>query len=185
MLRPVGDDGRVAGRPRGFETVGDMLRSLAVVGGFVAVLMLITLRQTPDQDRSVDPDPVVAAAVEVAPFPASVPPATPDGWRPTSARVTPPESDPFSWYVGYITPEDRFVAVTESDGSRESFLGEIGVEGEAEGASLVAGTPWQRLDDPDGLHRALVREQNDVITVVTGTASYEVLEDVAASLRTS
>ena len=40
----VGDHGGVAGRVRGFETFGDMLRSLAVVGVFVAVILMILVR---------------------------------------------------------------------------------------------------------------------------------------------
>ena len=174
---------RVAGRPRGFETVGDMLRSLGVVGAFVAVIVLITLRQTPDQDRSVDPAPVVAAVEQTAPFEAFVPPATPEGWRPTSARITAPGEDPFAWYVGYITPDGRFVAVTETDGSREVFLGSVGAAGEPDGVTQVDGTEWERLADADGERRSLVTEDDDVVRVVTGTASYDELEDFAASLE--
>ena len=160
-----------------------MLRSLAVVGAFVAVILLITLRQTPDQDRRVDPSPVVEAAAEVAPYPALVPPATPEGWRPTSARITPPGADPFSWYVGYITPEDRFVAVTQSDDDRAVLLGEVGAAGDPDGTATVDGRTWERLGSDDDARRALVRDEDGVVTVVTGTAPYDVLEQLAASLQ--
>lgn len=158
-----------------------MLRSLAVVGACVAVVVLFTLRQEPEA-RSLDPGPVLAAAVETAPFRASVPSGTPEGWRVTSTRVTPPGEDPYAWYVGYVTAEGRFVAVTESDGERAPFLDSVAATGESVGDAQVAGDTWERLADSDDLHRSLVREQDGVVSVVTGTADFEILEDFAAGL---
>lgn len=164
-----------------------MLRSLAIVGVCVAVVAILPMMRTAGESRDVDPTPVLAAATEFAPFAASVPPETPAGWRVTSARISAPDEEPFAWFVGYVTEAGRFVAVTESDGERSPFLTSVGVDRSAaeDGTSRIRGDVWARLADADGLHRTLVREDTaaGVLTVVTGTADYEVLDDFAATLR--
>jgi hypothetical protein len=178
----------MAGRIRGFETVGDMVRSMGIVMIVVVGILLITFRQTPDPVQT-DPAPVLAGVAQAAPFEAEIPPPTPEGWRVTSARVTLPDADPYSWYVGYFTPEEEFVAVSQVYGSPETYLEEIGAEGRDAGTVEIDGDVWARVEQSDGTRRSLIRstprdaDEAAVTTVVTGTAPWSVLEDVAAGLR--
>lgn len=172
---------------RGFETVGDMLRSLAVVGAFVAVLLAVTLRQTPDPVTA-DAAPVAAAVSEAAPFKGAVVPGpVPPDWTTTSARVTLPTARPYSWYVGYQIPGDQFVAVSQvygpNAGEVRAYLEGVAADGDPAGTVSVDGREWAKVEQPDGSRRALVLADGEVTTVVVGTAGFDVLARTAAALR--
>jgi len=173
----------VAGRVRGFETVGDMARSLAVVGAFVLVIVLITLRQSPDHGASTDLAPVLAGVAQAAPSSATIPGPTPAGWTPTSARVSRPSDRPYYWYVGYVTDTKQFVAVSQVYGDASTYLRDIDARGARDGTVTIKGKTWQRLLKADGSRRVLVRTEGNVTTVVVGTAPYAVLESTASALR--
>lgn len=186
--RSIGDDSRMAGRARGFETIGDMLRSLAVVGIFVVVLLAITLRSEPDAGvKAVDPTSVISAVETAAPFPALLPGPPPDGWTVTSARVTLPTDDPYNWFIGYSTDTEAFVAVTQRFGEPAGFADEVGADGVDDGSVGIEGARWSKAERSDGSRRALTSTSGSgrttVTTVVLGTAPYEVLEQTAAALR--
>ena len=91
MATGAPDDLRPTGRPnaRLGQTVRDMVLSLAVVIGVVAVIMLITLRPQPDPVRVVDPTPALLSARAEAGYPVVYPEGLDAAWRPTSARCGP------------------------------------------------------------------------------------------------
>ena len=86
-----------------------MVRSLAVVLGAVALVLLVTWRPQPDAVKVVDVAPFAALATEQAPFPILQIPL--DGYQPTSARWQPTlESDEAPvWFVGYVTPSGEYL----------------------------------------------------------------------------
>ena len=172
----------MAKRVRGFETVGDMVRSLAVVGVFVVVILAITLRESPPKIKAVDAAPVLAAVAQAAPFEASAPGATPAGWTVTSARVSYPTDKPYTWFVGYSTDTEAFVAVTQVYGDADPYLKEIGANGTPEGEVTINGETWQKVSNPDGTHHALTRTVGQLTTVVVGSAPYDVLQKTAAAI---
>lgn len=176
----------VGTKDRANQTVRDLVISMFVVGLFVAFLYLIVLRPTPDPVREVDVSgPVgVAAASEV--FDVLVPVGLPDGWRATSARLTPgPEEGTGTWFNGYVNPNGEFVAVVQQDFDLESFLAEQTDDGTLEGNVSVSGDTWQRYYSPTTGERSIVLSGPEVTTVVTGTVPYEELEQFAALLRTA
>ena len=79
----------MAKRLRGFETLGDMVRSLGLVLVVVAVILLLDLRPKPDEVKPVDPGPSLAQARQAAPYDVYAPDPAPGGWAPTVARFEP------------------------------------------------------------------------------------------------
>jgi hypothetical protein len=175
----------MAGKPRGSETVGDAVRSLAVMLGAIAavVVAFTVMRPDPQPPAAVD----YSAALELVrteyEYPVLAPDPVPDGWRATSVdHSSRPTGD--RWRLGFLTADDGFVGLEQSDGEIESYLADRLAEFTDDGTSQVAGTTWERRvgagDRPD---RALVRVDDDGwVTIVMGTEAYDVLESFAASL---
>lgn len=187
----MADDGLVSdttprptGRPnaRMRQTVGDMVRSLAIVLAVVGVLLLITWRPQPDPVREVDIAPVLEVARSQAPFPVLVPVGM-DGYRPTSARWEPTQAsgDIPAWHVGYVTSQTQYVQVSQAAITADAFIAEQTGSAVLAGQVLIDGVPWQQLASNDGM--SLVRIDGGVATIVTGTVPLEELQAVAAALR--
>ena len=159
-----------------------MLRSLAVVGAVVAVIVVLNYRAPEDPVPEIDPEPVAKQVATVAPFPVLLP--ADDGWRPTAARWEPsPESqgEPV-WFTGGVYSETGpFASVSQSVAASEDYLAEQTGQGRATGETVeVAGAPWQRYSS--AAERSLVRVAVGSTTVVSGTGSWEDLQRFAASL---
>ena len=163
------------------QTVGDMVRSLALVFGVIALILLVTLRPQPDPVRVVDPAPVLAAARASAPFMVVIPPEQ-VGYQVTSARwaVTPASGAERVWHIGYVTPTTEYVQVIQSAAQGADFVQEQTAGGAEIGSVDVNGTRWQRWETTD--RRSLVLASPTVTTIVSGTVSIEELMKVAGSL---
>ena len=172
------------GRPnaRMRQTVGDMVRSMAVVLAVVAVIVLLAWRPDPEPITVVDAAPVVARAAAQADFAVSAPAGLPDAWRATSARwEETEESDGLPvLHVGYVTPADAYAQVTQSTATSPAYLQEQTKKGRPDGTIEVDGVPWERFDADD--RRSLVLAGDPVLTVVSGSADWPELVELASSL---
>ena len=167
------------------QTVRDMVLSLGLVLGVVAFILIVTVRDEPDDPvREVDPAPALAGAQANAPFQAQVPQGLPDGWRPTSARVSAPGDEPFRWHVGFVTPDIEYAAAGQSDGPLEEYLRDERAGGDEQGTVRVAGERWTVYVREDGERESLVRVEDGVVTLVTGTGGQDDLIVLAESLST-
>jgi hypothetical protein len=165
------------------ETVGDMVRSLAVVLGVIGLIMLLTWRPNPDPIREVDPLPQFSLAGGQADFPVVFPQL--DGLRATSVRWEPTQysRDEPVWHVGFVTAEDEYLEITQTSAANEEFLKNelTGIFGEGE--KLIANEKWLVFEGPDS--RALVKVTPEVTTVVSGTVALPELEAAVKSLTTT
>ena len=161
------------------QTVADMVRSLAVVFAVVAVIWLFTLRPQPDPVRVVDVAPTLALARAQAEFPVLYPDGLSSEWRPTSVRwqATDGSAPDPAFHVGFVTPDDAYVQIAESATTNPRYIPE------QTSAGRPAGTDgqWQRYDNGQGT-LSLVTVRDGVTIVVSGTADWAVLNDVAARL---
>lgn len=182
------DDGAVSeprptGRPnaRLFQTVKDMVWSMALV--LAVVTLLVWLSRTPDADtvKAVDPAPMVAAALVSAPFPVEMPASTP-GYVATSARYEPTEGSrpDVAWFVGWVTPETQYVQLAISASASPDFVVEQTARGRKGETVELAGRSWQRYETSE--RRSLVSVRDGITTVVSGTVAWPELERFAASL---
>jgi Protein of unknown function (DUF4245) len=172
----------VAKRVRGFESLGDMVRSLGLVLVVVAVILLLIWRPKPDAVKPVDPAPPLAQARQSAPYEVYAPEPAPRRWVPTVARYDP--APPANvWTLGYVTTSDEYAAVAQTDSDPEALLDEVAPDATQAGESTVNGQIYQRWEDPGQSRRALAAAVTGSTLVVGGTAGWAELERLAASLR--
>lgn len=180
---PATEPGQVrpTGRPnaRLRQSVADMVRSLALVLGVVAVVVIFAFRPQPEAVKVIDPGPELSLARAQADYPVLYPAALPDGWRPTSARWQPTEAsapEP-AWHVGYVTPGDAYAQVGQSATTSPRYV----VEQTAQGRIVDTTGEWQRYDNGKD-RRSLVAIRSGITIVVSGTAEWDVLIDLADRL---
>jgi hypothetical protein len=168
---------------RALQSVRDMVLSLGLVLGVVGLTLLMTLRDEPDDPiREVDITLVQAGALLNAPYDAVVPQGLPETWRPTSARVSGPGDDPFQWHVGFVTPSQEYAAAGQSDQGTRAYLIQEKAGGAEVGTVAVGDERWTRYEREDGKRASLVKVEDGVTTLVTGTGSQDELVTLALSL---
>jgi hypothetical protein len=193
IRREICEDGQVA-RTRKPATTGDLIRSLALILVPLAVITVLFTRLPRDHPvKVVDWRPVLAIAREQAPYPVLAPTNLPSEWRATSVTWV-KTGDPYVggqrsvrnfWQLGFLSPDEVYIAVAQGDLKAEDMVTEQTRMGAADGQSTVNGQTWQRRVSPDDRTRSLVRVQPTVTTVVVGDTSYTGLEAFAATLSSS
>lgn len=188
--RPVGEDPaliaaqreeRASKRLR--QTARDMIISMLVVAAGVLALWLPFHRSTPDPVKVVDPTSVIQGARAAESWPVLAPVGLPSTWRCTSARIDTALDGQDIVHLGYLTPDDTYVGLEQSATKAISFVSDSTVSGRETGTRDVAGTTWTTYQNDDGSHRSLVRTASGATYVVVGTATWDVLDRFASSLR--
>lgn len=176
----------MAKRRRGFETLGDMVRSLGVVLAVVLVTVLITIRTQGQSVRVVDYSATLTEARRVAPFTVLAPEKLPAEWRATSGDYSPSQvtgkAGVVLWHLGFVTPAEQYAGMEQSnDQLSELVKTELGAARQ-DGTSTVNGVTWQRWSGDHG-RRAITLVQDKVPIVIHGTAQWAELEQLAGALR--
>ncbi len=186
------DDGPVTesdvqptGRPnaRLRQTIWDMVRSMAVVLAVVGLLMLVTWRPQPEAVKVIDVTPALTLAGIEASFEVRAPSGLPDGWRPTSARWEPTTesgAEPVM-HLGYVTPQDEYAQVSQSLATGVAYLAEQTSDGAPTGGRSVEGVEFETWEGEK--RRSLVRTDDGITVVISGTADWNELATLAASLE--
>jgi hypothetical protein len=185
---------RAVARSRKSATIGDLVRTIAVILIPLAVITVLFTRLPKDHPvQVVDPQPVLAKARTESPYPILAPVNLPSDWRAT--RVTWVRTgEPYLngapsvrnlWRVGYLTPDEVYIAVTQGDLEPDELISAETREGAVDGEGTVNGDVWERRVSADGRTRSLVQRTDTVTTVVAGDTSYAALEAFAATLASS
>uniref|UniRef100_A0AAU2K452 DUF4245 domain-containing protein n=1 Tax=Streptomyces sp. NBC_00049 TaxID=2903617 RepID=A0AAU2K452_9ACTN len=166
---------------KGKQTVWDMVRSLGVIGIVVAgIYLFVPHDDKADPTRTVDYRVETLTARRAAPYPVAVPVGLPAEWRATS--VTYERKNANAWHLGFLDPDEQYVAVEQSTDASAKYLRRVTREAAATGQTQQVGdATWERWDGEK--YDALVRQDQGYVTVVTGTASFEQLGAMAAALE--
>ncbi|MEU9110296.1 DUF4245 domain-containing protein [Streptomyces sp. NPDC048483] len=174
---------------RGRQTVRDMILSLAVIGIVVAAVYVFIphddSRNAEDSAvRTVDYRVEVTTARRAAPYAVAVPEGLPKTWRATSVSYKASnDGKGGAWHLGMLDPEQQYAAIEQSDAPAKKFVREVTLGAtKVKGKQAVGSKKWDRYEGDK--YKALVREEPGVTTVVTGTAPYGRLADLAAALVT-
>ncbi|WP_078889224.1 DUF4245 domain-containing protein [Streptomyces sp. NRRL S-1813] len=172
---------------RGRQTVRDMVLSLAVIGALVgAIYIFIPHDESADAAKNavktVDYRVELITARRAAPYAVAAPEGLPKTWRATSVSYKANEDGKGgAWHLGLLDPEQQYAAVEQSDATPRKFIQEVTLgAAKVEGKQAVGSKKWDRYKGDK--YNALVREESGVTTVVTGTAPYGRLADLAAAL---
>ena len=169
-------------RKRGRQTVGDMVRSLAVVLALVGVLVALNIIQEPEPVlRDVDYPAALENAQRGVDYELAGPQPLPAGWRVTSAR-TGADGAATTWHLGMVTADETYAAVEQTDGPRRDLVSAFAAGSRPAGTVTIDRVEWERLVGGDPEPRALVRSADGVVTMVAGGASWADLRRLAAAL---
>ncbi|MCQ0023898.1 DUF4245 domain-containing protein [Streptomyces somaliensis DSM 40738] len=159
-----------------------MFQSMAVICAAAGVIYLFVPHDdTADPLKPVDYRVELVTAQRAAPYPVAAPRDLGAGWRPTSVSYDREGAD--AWHLGFLTPEREYVAVEQSTDSPVEHAVRVTHDARDTGrVQRVGGRTWERWEGPK--YDALVLRGEGVTTVVTGTASFERLGQMAAALRT-
>jgi hypothetical protein len=165
----------------------NMLRSLLPL--VVICLVIVgwtTFRQSGDVGvRTVDPSSTVQLAAARAGYQLLVPTGLDERYLPTSARTDAGdarEGDPVTLQIGYLTPSEEFAGFVVSDDRRAEPVASV-LDGAVDKGSVdIGGQSWTRSTTEDD-ETALSREVDGVIVLVSGSASDDELETVAAAVE--
>jgi hypothetical protein len=182
-----------------------MVPSLAVVLLAAGVIYLFV-----PHNEDVNPVKPIGYKVELdsarraAPYPVLAPEGLPKRWRATSVTYEADGRNSAAWHLGFITPDTQYAAVEQSDETRsEKFIKDVtrGARKTTQ-TSQVNGQEWTRYEGEK--YDALVRKvaagadgkaaqkgkgeatarkgARTHTVVVTGTATFQQLEKMAAAL---
>jgi hypothetical protein len=179
----MGDDGRVAAdKKRGTQTVRDMVLSLAVIVLAAGVVYLF-IPHDPDRDpvKAVDYRVALSTARRAAPYPIVAPQGLPKEWRATSVTYDAHSDRGAAWHLGFLTGRDQYAAVEQSDARALPYI-ETVTQGahRTDHDQTIDGERWVRWEGTK--YDALVRRSDGWTTVVTGTAPFGKLTELAGAL---
>ncbi len=184
----------MTGKPRGFETVRDMVLSMALVGAVALALYLVVAWQRPEVQGPIRPPVDVSGVLDaVAPtsaFPILRPTGLPSDWTATSAWYQPASENGdlggALLHVGYETSSGTYAEVKQSDGDADAAIANFADDGEPIGEVNIAGQQWQQLESSDSATNSLLLSDpskgEPAVVLVTGTADWMELEQLAKSL---
>ena len=170
------------GSSRGNPSIGDIVRSVAVLG--VLILALWGLGQvftnTPDRSpKAIDYASTVRSARPAAEFELLAPAQLPSGWVATSARFT-----PTSWHLGVITDKDAYIGLEQEKVDVMRVIDEFAKDSKAAGTATIDGKIWDFRRGP-GANVTYTRSEAGLATLVTGEAPRAAVEDYVSSLSAS
>ncbi|WP_242614379.1 DUF4245 domain-containing protein [Actinomadura roseirufa] len=152
----------------------------------VLAVFVITPRHAKEVLPTVDYQSHLWALRNDAPFTVYAPEGLPARWRPTSSRLhgLGEARKPVAWHLGFVTPSDEYAALEQSNEKASEYVPRMTNNRKTLGTQQVAGFTWTKYYRKDKKANSLARTLPDGVSlVVTGTASYEELAVLAASLR--
>lgn len=189
----MGDDVRVAAdKQRGKQTVRDMVISLAVILLAAWVIYLFVPHGESEKPvvKPVSYRVELDSARRAAPYPVAAPEGLSAAWRATSVTYEGQGEHQAAWHLGFMAPGDQYAAVEQSSQARPvKFVEDVTHNAvKTSRTQVIDGKKWTRWKGPK--YDALVREEpagktgghRPYTTVVTGTASFEQLAELAGAL---
>ncbi|CAL9547663.1 hypothetical protein SUDANB96_04386 [Streptomyces sp. enrichment culture] len=154
--------------------------------GLIVIAALVVYLFIPNDDgepelRRVDYRVELLTARRAASYAVAAPEGLPSSWKATSVRF---QGDKFeAWHLGYHAPDGEYVAIEQSTQRPAVFIDKAsqGAE-ETKTTRQIGGRTWVRYTGDH--YDALVHRGDDgATTLVTGTASFERLEEMARALK--
>lgn len=129
------------------QTARNLVGSLVVCLGLVAVLIALVPRGVPVEQPVVDYRTAAAQAEDTAGVPLLAP-SVPASWRANSAELRRADGVT-SWYVGFVLPGDVFLAYTQGIRANPTWLADTLESAPADGTARLGGLTWRVYDQRD------------------------------------
>jgi hypothetical protein len=177
----------VAPSKRARQSIGDMVRSLVLVGVAIGVtLVFVPGLLHPSKSQHFPPadyQDYVVGFRQLTGVPPLVPAPPPAGWRANAATLTTPKPGAHL-HIGWVAPGGRYVGLEESVGSPRALIATVlGARGSTvTGRELVAGRTWQ-IRTSDAGEPALTRTLGGVNVILTGSGTIPEMQVLGATLQ--
>lgn len=151
--------------------MGDIIRSVAVLGLIVAALYIVgqAFTRTPENPvRPVDFAPIAQSARQVAAYPLYTPAELPKDWYANGARFEP--GDEQIWHLGVLTDQTRYIGLEQARLPVDEMIKRFSEGSKRDGSLDIDGTSWQRWTGP-GDRLTLVREVTGGTVLITTTSA--------------
>jgi hypothetical protein len=153
---------------------------LAGAGLFLLVTPQSRDEHIPRRDYSI----TVANFGHSVPYGVWAPKEDPPGWVPNSNRIADGENGAKVLYLGYATAKREHAMFAQSNEQPAAgFASRMANSDKAVGTQQVGGVTWEQRYRKDKNQRSLVRILPDVTLVITGTADWPELADLAGRLQ--
>lgn len=156
--------------------------SLGIIVGILLVMYVVVATRSEEHIPTVEYGPDAETLQAEADYPVTLPAEDlPEGWTPTSSHLD--IGGPVEWGLGFATPKDSHVMITQSDGDPEAVIADRVEDADPVGTVNAGDREWEHFDNDDDW-RALVSQEDDVTLIVSGPADLDELAYMAEGLRT-
>lgn len=164
-------------------TAANMVRSLVVILGLVAVLIVIVPRSDGVVQPPVDAAGAASYAAKESGLALEVPVGLGPGWKATSARYAAATDSVPTWQAGWTTPTEQFVGIRQAAAITPHWLEVSTNAAKADGVLTIAGRTWQRLRDDRGQIHLVSTAPTGLTTVVSASGERAELGVFVEALR--
>ncbi|WP_298119884.1 DUF4245 domain-containing protein [uncultured Aurantimicrobium sp.] len=169
------------------KTINNLVYSLLVTVGLVAVIYFLVPRAEGEPNWQVDYISESQVASQSLGEDLLVP-AMPEQWRANAAELrNAANGQVTSWYIGFITPNDKFIAFNEAFDANETWVSNELKDYPATGEVTIDGQVWTEYDnrsmsDAGNVQYALVTSSGRSTVVLFGTADNAEFLQLATSI---
>lgn len=172
---------------RSRKTINNLLYSLLVSLALVAVIYFLVPRPDNEPNWAIDYVAASEEASQTLGYKVLVP-GLPETWRANAAELRNSTGNAVtSWYIGFITPENQFIAYNEAVNADSTWVSNTLNDLPPSSEKVIAGQTWTVYDNRtvEGAGNAeygLVTQKGDITIVLLGTASDLEFEQLATSI---
>ena len=170
---------------RASQTVRNLAWSLGASLGVVLLLVLVVVRPDPAPTEAIDYR-VVAAEAQQSINATLAAPVLPSGWSANAAELR-ADVEIQVWYVGFITPEQQFIALNQGIEANPTWVDNLLDGARSTGNVTIDGTTWsvydhRDADDSGNLAYAMTTSLQGSTYVLFGTAVDAEFETLATAM---
>ena len=168
------------------QTLRNLIYSLIATLIVVLVLVAVVVRPDPETRGTVDfhrvaSESQVNADVDLAD------PTLSNEWSANDATLTTGADGIAAWYVGFISPDEQFIALTQGIDANPSWVAQQLQSLAPTGTTSIAGLTWDVYDhrhgeDPGNFSYAMTVASDRDTYVLYGTASVDEFHELAAAI---
>jgi hypothetical protein len=172
---------------RSRKTINNLIYSLLVTLGLVLAIYFLVPRAEGDPNWNIDYVEQSEIASQSLGEDLLVP-AMPEQWRANAAELrNATNGKVISWYIGFITPADKFIAFNEAFDADATWISNTLKDYPATGEVTIDGQKWTVYDnrsmkDAGNVQYALVTSSGRSTIVLFGTADNAEFEQLATSI---
>jgi len=170
---------------RASQTVRNLVWSLGASLGVVLLVVLVVVRPDPAPAELIDYG-VVASEAQQSVDATLAAPVLPSGWTANAAELR-ADGDIQIWYVGFITPEQQFIALNQGIDANPTWVDNLLDGARTSSTVSIDGVAWSVYDDrdsanPGNLAYAMTASERGSTYVLFGTANDAEFETLATAM---